>query len=63
MVPISKPVGWIKVCIDFRNINIAYPKDDFPLPNINILVDNTMSYEILSLMDGFSGYNHIWVSP
>lgn len=63
MVPISKPKGCIRMCIDFRDLNVAYHKDDFPLLNIDTLVDNTTRYEILSLMDGFSSYNQIWVAP
>lgn len=42
---------------DFRDLNKAYPKDDFPLPNIDRLVDSTTKHEILFLMDGFLGYN------
>lgn len=39
------------MCIDFRNLNKASPKDDFPLPHIDILVDNTAGHEMLSFMD------------
>lgn len=46
--------------MDFHDLNKAFHKDDFPLTNIDILVDNTMGYEILSLMDDFSNYNKIW---
>lgn len=63
MVPIRKLEGRIKVCIDFKDLNATYPKDDFLLPNIDILVDNTIGYTMLFLMDGFSSYNQIWVSP
>ena len=38
---------------------MACPKDDFPLPNIDIIVDLTVRHEMLSLMDGFSSYNQI----
>ena len=53
IVPISKHDKTIWVCIDFRDINRACPKDDFPLPNIDMIVDMTVGYEIYSLMDGF----------
>lgn len=43
----------IKVCINFYDINKAYPKNDFPLPNIDYLVDLIIGQEMLSLMDGF----------
>lgn len=49
--------------MDFYDLNKACPKDDFPLPNIDILIDNTMSYEMLSIMDGFSSYNKICINP
>ena len=40
-------------------MNKASPKDDFPLPNINVLVDNTAKSSTCSFMDGFSRYNQI----
>jgi hypothetical protein len=39
------------MCIDYRDLNRACPKDDFPLPKIDILVDSTAGYEMLSFMD------------
>ena len=51
--------GQVQICIDFRDLNRACPKDDFPLPHIDLLIDNTAGYEMLSFMDGFSGYNQI----
>ena len=44
-------------------LNRACPKDDFPLPNIDMIVDMTVGYEMYSLMDGFSGYNQIKIAP
>jgi len=54
---IPKLDGRIKICIDFKDVNKACTKDDFPLLNINIVVDNTTGHEMFYLMDGFSGYN------
>ena len=45
--------------MDYRDLNRASPKDDFPLPHIDVLVHNTAQYKIFSFMDGFSGYNQI----
>ena len=60
IVPVAKKDGCVRVCIDFRNLNKACPKDDFPLPIIDVLVDSTAGHERLSFMDGvFSGYNRI----
>ena len=63
LLPVTKPNGLIRVCTDFRDLNKACPKDDFPLPNIDIIVDLTAGHEMLSLMDGFSGYNQIHIAP
>ena len=62
MVPITKPFGDIRIYTNFRDLNKACPKDDFPLPNIDMIVDLTAGHEILSLMDGFSGYNQIKIA-
>ena len=59
IVPIKKPTSEIRVCTDFRDLNKACPKDDFPLPNIDMIIDSLAGYEMLSFMDGFLGYNQI----
>lgn len=56
---VSKEDGRVRVCIDFRNLNKACPKDDFPLPHVDLLVDSTAGHQMLSFMDGYSGYNQI----
>ena len=57
MVPVPKKDGKVRMCVDFRDLNKASPKDDFPLPHIDVLVDNTARHALLSFMDGFLGYN------
>ena len=52
----------VRVCVDFRNLNKASPKDDFPLPHIDMLVDSIAGHTMLSFMDGFSGYNQIMMA-
>ena len=59
IVLVRKKSGQIRVCVDFQDLNKACPKDDFPLPITELLVDSTTGYEALSFMDGFSGYNQI----
>jgi len=59
VVLVKKPTREIRVCIDFRDLNKAYPKDDFPLPNIDMIIDSLAGYEMLSFMDGFSRYSQI----
>ena len=46
-----------RMCVDFTNLDNACPKDSFPLPRINQLVDSTVGHELLTFMDAFSGYN------
>ena len=59
VVLIPKKDGKVRVCVDYRDLNKASPKDDFPLPHIDMLVDSTVGHSMLSFMDGFSGYNQI----
>jgi len=59
IVVVPKKEGKIRVCVDFRNLNKASPKDDFPLPHIDVLVDNAARSSTYSFMDSFSGYNQI----
>ena len=50
------------MCVDFRDLNKACPKDDFSLPHIDVIVDSAASSTMYSFMDGFSGYNHIMMA-
>ena len=63
IVPVPKKDGKVRMCVDYRDLNRASPKDDFPLPHIDILVDNTAQAKVFSFMDGFSGYNQIKMAP
>ena len=47
------------MCVDFTDLNKACPKDSYPLPCINQLVDSTASHKLLSFMDALFGYNQI----
>ena len=57
IVPVPKKDGKVRMCVDYRDLNKACPKDDFPLPHIDTLVDSAASSAMYSFMDGFSGYN------
>ena len=59
IVLVKKKNGQIRCCVDFRNLNKACPKDEFPLPNIDLLVDLAVGSSMFSFMDGYSGYNQI----
>jgi len=51
--------GKWRMCVDYTDINRACPKDAYPHPNIDRLVDNSSDYKLLSFMDAYSGYNQI----
>ncbi|KAL0282982.1 UNVERIFIED_CONTAM: Transposon Tf2-12 polyprotein [Sesamum angustifolium] len=61
--PCKKKNGQIRVYVDFRDLNNACPKDDFPLPIAELMIDATTGHEVLSFMDGSSGYNQIRMAP
>jgi hypothetical protein len=48
--------------MDFRNLNKACPKDEFPLPNMDLLIDSAAGHAMFSFLDGFSGYNQIFMN-
>jgi hypothetical protein len=50
-----------RMCIDFTDLNKACPKDEFPLPRIDSLVDAATSSKLMSLLDCYSGYHQIWM--
>ena len=63
VVPVPKKDGNVRMCVDFRDLNKACPKDDFPFPHIDVLVDNTAGNALMSFMDGFLRYNQIKMAP
>ena len=63
IVPVPKKDGKVRMCVDYRDLNRASPKDNFPLSHINTLVDNTAKNSRFSFMDGFSRYNQIRMAP
>jgi hypothetical protein len=52
-----------RMCVDFTDLDKVCPKDSFPFPCIDALVDFTSGYKLLSFMDSFSGYNQILMHP
>ena len=57
MVP-KKDKSW-RLCIDFKDLNKACPKDPFPLPRIDQTIDATAGHDSLCLLDAYSGYHQI----
>ena len=62
VVALKEGKKW-RVCVDFTNQNNACPKDIFSLPKIDLIIDVTSKYKLLSFMDAFSGYHQIKMHP
>lgn len=56
-VLVKKPNGTWQLCIDFTDLNKVCPKDNFRMPHIDHLFDNTVSHELMMFMDVFAGYH------
>ncbi|XP_074339728.1 uncharacterized protein LOC141677596 [Apium graveolens] len=63
VVLVKKPNGKWRMCVDYTNLNAACPKDSYPLPNIDQLIDATSGHTMLSFMDAFLGYNQVCMNP
>jgi hypothetical protein len=61
MVMVQKKSGKWHMCIDFTSLNKAYPKDNFPLPWINKIVDSAAGCEVMCLLNCFFGYHRIYM--
>ena len=61
VVMVPKNNGSWRMCIDFTTLNKFCPKDEFPLPRIDTLVDAAAGSEMLSMLDCFSGYHQIFM--
>ena len=57
MVP-KKYKSW-RLCVDFKDLNKACPKDPFPLPRIDQIIDATAGHDSLCFLDAYSGYHQI----
>jgi hypothetical protein len=62
-IPVNKKKGTICVCMDFCDLIHTYPKDKFPTPFIDHIIDDCVGHEAFSFMDGFSVYNQIQIHP
>jgi len=51
------------MCVDYTNLNKVYPKDSYPLLNIDRLVDGEADHKILNFLDAYFGYNQISIHP
>ena len=61
LVPVRKKSGEIRICIDFRNLNMASLKENYALPKMDSILQNIVGSQRISMLDGFLGYNQILV--
>ena len=54
IVPVPKKDGKVRMCVDYKDLNRAILKDNFPLPHIDTLINNIVTNMFFSFMDGFS---------
>ncbi|XP_073127795.1 uncharacterized protein [Henckelia pumila] len=59
IVQVPKSSGKWRMCVDFWDLNKAFPKDCYPLPRIDQLVDSTAGHELLCFLDAYQGYHQI----
>ena len=63
VVVVPKKGSKWRVCVDYTNLNDACPKDSFPLPRIDQIIDASTGHGMLSFLDAFSGYHQIPMHP
>jgi len=63
LVPIRKNNGEIKLCVDFRNLNRSSKKDNYLLPKMEHILQRVIGELNISMINGFSVYNQIYVLP
>ncbi|KAM2822887.1 hypothetical protein COP1_038796 [Malus domestica] len=64
IVPVLKAITKaVRCCVDYRNINSATPKDEYPMPMADLSIDAVAKHKVLSFMDGNAGYNQIKMAP
>jgi hypothetical protein len=63
IIPIEKKnTGKIRTCLDFRNLNRATLKDEYPMPVADLLIDSASGNKVISFLDGNAGYNQIFMA-
>jgi hypothetical protein len=62
VVPVRKKDGRWRVYVDFRDLNRATPRDEYPMPVMETLINVAAGHKILSFMDGNAGYNQIFMA-
>jgi len=63
IMSVPKKDGKVRMFMDYRDLNRASSKHNFPLLHFDVLIDNTTNFALFSFMDGVSGYNQIKMAP
>jgi hypothetical protein len=58
----KKNTGKIQICVEFRNLNRATTKDEYPMPVADMLIDSASGNKMISFLDGNVGYNQIFMT-
>jgi hypothetical protein len=58
----KKDSGKLRVCIDFRNLNRANPKDEYYMPIADMLIKNALGNRVINFIYGNAGYNQIFMA-
>jgi hypothetical protein len=62
-VPVEKKgTGKVRVCVNFRKLNRATPKNEYPMSVAELLVNSASGHKIISFLDGNAGYNQIFMA-
>lgn len=61
IVPVIKKNGTLRVYTNFRDLNNVTPKEEYPMPVVEMLVDSSACHEHLSMLDGFPSQNQIFI--
>jgi hypothetical protein len=62
IVIVPKKNGKLRICIDFKKLNVATKKDPYPLPFIDEMLNTKAWYETYSFLDGYLGYHKIFLA-
>jgi hypothetical protein len=63
IIPVEKKnTRKIQICVDFKNLNRATPKDEYLMPGADLLIDSASGNKVISFLDGNAGYNEIFLA-